>query len=248
MIRTISTLLILQSFLIPTSAYALADQGLSSVMSIIDLAIEKINNQSSQTENADPEQVKKDQQAASGTIVNLSRTLGKLSYSRLQCGQAEVLAEFTQRVQQLPQDFRDPMRDAFQEGFEQGKKETPLLSEDECARLTESRSRGNKEVEAKVDGVEKTTQEASPEPEPEPVAEEDPKLKQLRIAELSGQLAYRRKFCGDNKVVNRDFNEVISQMPEEYQEEAKVSYWKGYKHGKRLNKGLTLDKCFPDYK
>ncbi len=242
MIRSVSILLILQFFLIPTSAHALADQGLSSIMSIIDLAIEKINNQSSQNENADPEQVKKDQQAASGTIVNLSRTLGKLSYSRLQCGQAEVLAEFTQRVQQLPQDFRDPLRDAFQEGFEQGKKETPLLSEDECARLTESRSRGNKEVDAKVDGVEQAKPEAAP--EPEPVVAQDPKLKQLRIAELSGQLAYRRKFCGNNKVISRDFNEVISQMPEEYQEEAKVSYWKGYKHGKRLNKGLTQAKCY----
>ncbi len=242
MIRTISILLILQSFLIPTSAYALADQGLSSIMSIIDLAIEKINSQAVPNENADPEQVKKDQQAATGTIVNLSRTLGKLSYSRLQCGQAEVLAEFTQRVQQLPQDFRDPMRDAFQEGFEQGKKETPLLSEDECARLTKSRSRGSKEVDAKVDSVEQAKPESAP--EPEPVMAEDPKLKQLRIAELSGQLAYRRKFCGDKQVISRDFNEVISQMPKEIQEEAKASYWKGYKHGRRLNKGLTQAQCY----
>jgi predicted secreted protein len=241
MIRTISILLILQSFLIPTSAYALADQGLSSVMSIIDLAIEKYKSQTAQNENADPEQVKKDQKTATDTVVNLSRTLGKLSYSRLQCGQAEVLAEFTQRVQQLPQDFRDPMRDAFQEGFEQGKKETPLLSEDECARLTESRTRGDKAVQPKVDGVEETKPEAKP--EPEPVVAEDPKFKQLRIAELSGQLAYRRKFCGDKKVISRDFNEVIAQMPEEIQEEAKASYWKGYKHGKRLNKGLTKAKC-----
>ncbi len=241
MIRTISILLILQSFLIPTSAHALADQGLSSIMSIIDLAIVKINSQAEQSDNVDPEQLKKDQQAATGTVVNLSRTLGKLSYSRLQCGQAEVLAEFTKRVQQLPPDFRDPMRDAFQEGFEQGKKETPLLSEDECARLTESRSRGEKAADAKVDGVEEAKPE--PEPEPEPVVAEDPKFKQLRIAELSGQLAYRRKFCGDKKVVSRDFNEVIAQMPEEIQEEAKASYWKGYKHGKRLNKGLTKAKC-----
>jgi predicted secreted protein len=241
MIRTISILLILQSFLIPASAYALADQGLSSVMSIIDLAIEKYKSQTAQNENADPEQVKKDQKTATDTVVNLSRTLGKLSYSRLQCGQAEVLAEFTQRVQQLPQDFRDPMRDAFQEGFEQGKKETPLLSEDECARLTESRTRGDKAVQPKVDGVEETKPEAKP--EPEPVVAEDPKFKQLRIAELSGQLAYRRKFCGDKKVISRDFNEVIAQMPEEIQEEAKASYWKGYKHGKRLNKGLTKAKC-----
>jgi predicted secreted protein len=241
MIRTISILLILQAFLIPTSAFALADQGLSSVMSIIDIAIEKINKQAEPDENADPEQVKKDQQAATATVVNLSRTLGKLSFSRLQCGQADVLAEFTKRVQQLPQDYRDPMRDAFQEGFEQGKKETPLLSEDECARLTESRTRGDKEVQAKVDGVDEAKPE--PEPEPEPVVAEDPKIKQMRIAELTGQLAYKRKFCGDKKVTTRDFNEVISQMPEEYQEEAKVSYWKGYKHGKRLNKGLTKAKC-----
>ena len=241
MMRTLSILLIFHAFLLPTSAHALQDQGLSSVMSIIDRAIEEFNSKVEQTADSDKEQIKKNQQTATGTVVNLSRTLGKLSYSRLQCGQAEVLAEFTQRVQQLPQDFRDPMRDAFQEGFEQGKKETPLLSEDECARLTESRTRGDKAVEEKVDAGDDAQQK--PEPEPEPVKIEDPKLKQMRIAELSGQLAYRRKFCGDNKVVSRDFNEVIAQMPEEYQEEAKVSYWKGYKHGKRLNKGLTRDKC-----
>lgn len=242
MIRTISILLILQTFLWSSAAQAIQDQGLSAVLTIIDSAIESYNAKPDAGTDVSEEALKVKQKTATDKVVNLSRTLGKLSYSRLQCGQAEVLAEFTQRVQQLPEDFRDPMRDAFQDGFEQGKKETPLLSEDECARLTQSRERGNKEVEAKVQGV----QEEAPQekkPEPKPVVVEDPKLKQLRIVELTGQLAYRSKFCGDKRVVTRDFNEVINKIPEEYQAEAKEAYWKGYKHGKRLNKGLTLDKC-----
>jgi len=243
MIRTIPIALILLSFLWPHSALALEDQGLSSVMSIIDRAIEEFVSKSAEQgeQDADGEQAGKARETAAATVVNLSRTLGNLSYSRLQCGQAEVLDEFTRRVQQLPEDLRDPMRDAFQQGFDQGKAETPLLSEDECARLTQSRTRAEKEADAKVEGVEPEAEEEVAEPEPEPV--EDPRLRHMRIAELSGQLAYKRKFCGDKKVVNRDFNEVIARMPQEYQEEAKVSYWKGYKRGKRLNKGLTKDRC-----
>ena len=84
------------------------------------------------------------------TVVNLSRTLGTLSYSRLQCGQAEVLSEFTQRVQLMPEVSRDPMRDAFQEGFDKSKDETQLLSADECDRLTRSRVRTETVDEANV--------------------------------------------------------------------------------------------------
>lgn len=222
---------------------ALRDQGLSSVMDIIDRAIEQFQAPPSE-EPLSEEEKAKTTAAATATVVNLSKTLGKLSYSRLQCGQADVLAEFTRRVQRMPVDYRDPMRDAFQEGFDQSKAETPLLSEDECERLTQSRTRSDKDVEAKV--------KEDPETQPEeaqttqPKAEEpseDPKMKHLRIAELSGQLAFRRKFCGDDKVVTRDFNEVIHKMPDYYQDDAKKAYWKGYQHGKRLNKGFTRDQC-----
>lgn len=244
MIKTASIVLIYLSFLLPGSTYALQDQGLSSIMDIIDKAIDEFNVKTEEQQGSE-EEIQKANEAASTTVVNLSRTLGKLSYSRLQCGQADVLAEFTQRVQKMPQDFRDSMRDAFQEGFDKSKAETALLSEDECNRLTQSRTRGDKQVEANISDENKR----KPEEEKEvvkkaPKPAEDPRLKHLRVAELSGQLAYRRKFCGDNKVVTRDFNEVISKMPNEFQEEAKLSYWKGYKHGKRLNKGLNRDKCY----
>lgn len=244
MIKTASIVLIYLSFLFPGSAFALQDQGLSSIMDIIDRAIDEFNVKTEEQQGSDEEKQKMSQ-AASATVINLSRTLGKLSYSRLQCGQADVLAEFTQRVQKMPQDFRDPMRDGFQEGFDKSKAETPLLSEDECNRLTQSRTRGEKQVDANISEEKKRkTEEENKIVEKAPVPAEDPKLKHMRIAELSGQLAYRRKYCGDNKVVSRDFNEVISKMPEEFQELAKKSYWKGYKHGKRLNKGLNKDNCY----
>lgn len=241
--RIVSILLICQLFLIPGSVIAMQDQGLSSIMSIIDKAVEAFNIKVEDQQGTE-EEVQQKLKSASSTIVNLSRTLGKLSYSRLQCGQADVLAEFTQRVQKMPQDFRDSMRDAFQEGFDKSKAETPLLSDDECERLTQSRTLSEKEGEA--DNEEGDTDKADKKDEKiveKPKPEVDPKLKHLRIAELSGQLAYKRKFCGDKKVVSRDFSEVISKMPEEFQVEAKVSYWKGYKHGKRLNKNLTKASC-----
>lgn len=239
MTRFLSILLICQIFLMPIPVLALEDQGLSSIMSIIDKAVDEFKVKISAPEGTDEEK-QEATKSASATIVNLSRTLGKLSYSRLQCGQADVLAEFTQRVQNMPADFRDPMRDAFQLGFDKSKAETALLSEDECERLTQSRTLGEKEIEANVeevaeDKIEKVVKK------PKPVV--DPRLKQLRIAELSGQLAYKRKFCGDDKVVTRDFNEVIAKMPEEYQADAKTSYWKGYKHGKRLNASLSKEDC-----
>ena len=118
----------------------LQDQGLNSIMLIIDKAIEELNAQP-----ADDEAGAEAVENATRTIVNLSRTLGTLSYSRLQCGEASVLAEFTQRVQLMPDESRDSMRDAFQEGFDKSKEETTLLSQDECERLTRSRNRGEQE-------------------------------------------------------------------------------------------------------
>lgn len=137
--------------------------------------------------------------------------------------------------------MRDPMRDAFQKGFDKSKDETPLLSADECERLTQSRNLGEKKLEA---NVKEEPAEKVKEVEKKPELVTDPKLKHLRVAELSGQLAYKRKFCGDKQVVTRDFNEVIKSMPPEFQEEAKISYWKGYKHGKRLNENLTQGQCY----
>ena len=72
---------------------------------------------------------------------------------------------------------------------------------------------------------------------------EEPKLRHLRIAELSGQLAYKRKICEGDDVFTRDYNAFMETVPEEYQEEVKTIYWKGYKHGKRLNPNLTSDGC-----
>ena len=63
------------------------------------------------------------------------------------------------------------------------------------------------------------------------------------VAELSGQLAYKRRICQDEKVFNRDYNEYLESVPEEYREEVKSAYWKGFKHGKRLNKNLTKASC-----
>ena len=223
----------------------LKDQGLSSIMDIIDKAIAELDQQAGEsTADIDPADLENVLKNASNTVISLSRTLGTLSYSRLQCGQAEVLSEFTQRVQLMPDESRDPMRDAFQEGFDKSKEETTLLSEDECQRLTRSRIRTETTEQANVQ-QENTT--AVDEPVVEEVVEElpaeDPKFRHLRVAELSGQLAYKKRFCADEKVFNRDYNEYLESIPEEYREEVKTAYWKGYKHGKRLNKNLTQDSC-----
>lgn len=227
----------------PFSVYAeLQDQGLNSIMQIIDRAIEESNQTGEARENESEQEAANRQASANATIINLSRTLGTLSFSRLQCGEASVLAEFTQRVLLVAEENRDAMRNAFQEGFDKTKDETELLSEDECRRLTESRQRSETAEVANV--VEDPNQKQSgpaQEAEPEPV--EDPKFRLLRIAELSGQLAYKREFCDGKKVFNRDYNEYISSVPEDYQEEVKTAYWKGYKHGKRLNKNLTKSQC-----
>jgi len=227
--------------LLPFGARAeLQDQGLNSIMEIIDKAIAELNQQAPGDGKAiDPAVLEN----ATGTIVNLSRTLGTLSYSRLQCGEAGVLAEFTQRVQQMPDESRDAMRDAFQEGFDKSKEETPLLSQDECERLTRSRKRSEAEPDANVADDKTKAAEQPVEEVVEELPPEEPKFRHLRIAELTGQLAYRRKFCEDEKVFNRDYNEYLESIPVEYREEVKAAYWKGYQHGKRLNKNLTRDKC-----
>ncbi len=222
----------------------LVDQGLNSIMEIIDKAIAELNQQTpADGSEIDPALLEN----ATGTVVNLSRTLGTLSYSRLQCGEASVLAEFTQRVQQMPDESRDSMRDAFQEGFDKSKEDTPLLSADECERLTRSRKRSEIGTEANVVEDETGGKSKAVAPSEEDVVvelpPEDPKFRHLRIAELSGQLAYRRKFCEDEKVFNRDYNEYLESIPEEYREAVKTSYWKGYKRGKRLNKNLTRAQC-----
>ncbi len=235
--------LLLTVCLLPGARAELRDQGLNSIMLIIDKAIAELAqppaDDGSETDPAAGEN-------AVAAIVNLSRTLGTLSYSRLACGEAGVLAEFTQRVQQMPDENRDAMRDAFQEGFDKSKEDTPLLSQDECERLTRSRNRNESESEANVKQEQTRTAgapEAAPEPEEVAAPPEEPKLRHLRIAEMSGQLAYKRRFCEDEKVFNRDYNEYLESVPEDFREEVKEAYWKGYKHGKRLNKFLTGEQC-----
>jgi predicted secreted protein len=217
------------------------DQGLQSIMDIIDKANAELNQQVEDGAETDPAALEN----AASTIVSLSRTLGTLSYSRLQCGEATVLAEFTQRVQLMPDATRDPMRDAFQEGFDKSKDETPILSQDECERLTRSRKRSESQVDAnvKADKVGSTATKPGAEEVEEELSSEDPKFRHLRVAELTGQLAYKRKFCEDETVFNRDYNEYLESIPSEYREEVKTAYWKGYKHGKRLHKYLAREQC-----
>ena len=118
-------LILAGSGIAPVVQAELQDQGLKSIMDIIDKAIGELAEQAAA--ESDPAALEGALTNATSTVVNLSRTLGNLSYSRLQCGQAEVLSEFTQRVQLMPEQSRDPMRDAFQEGFDKSKDETPLL-------------------------------------------------------------------------------------------------------------------------
>jgi hypothetical protein len=233
--------LLMLSSLSFTARAEIRDQGLQSIMDIIDKAIAELNQKVEDGVEADPAALKN----ASSTVVNLSRTLGTLSYSRLQCGEAAVLAEFTQRVQLMPDATRDPMRDAFQEGFDKSKEETPILSQDECERLTRSRKRSESEADANVNAEQSDTKVAEPSVEEveEVLPPEDPKFRHLRVAELTGQLAYKHKFCEDEAVFTRDYNEYLESIPEEYREDVKTAYWKGYKHGKRLHKNLTREQC-----
>ena len=220
------------------------DQGLNSILLIIDKAIEDMSRVSDNSSDEDSIDITNERENAAATVVNLSKTLGNLSYSRLQCGEAAVLSEFTQRVQRVPEESRDAMRDAFQQGFDKSKLETKLLSEDECKRLTQSRIRAEKIEESNVDEPEdKQSTQAEKQAEVEEVIDKSPKLRYLRIAEISGQLAFKTKFCHSKKVFNRDYNEFIESVPEDYLEEVKEAYWKGYKHGKRINKNLTEDQC-----
>ena len=214
----------------------LQDQGLNSMLQIIDKAIEDLNTDLDQ-EGYDIGVVEN----AASAVNTLSRTLGTLSYSRLQCGQAEVLAEFTQRVQKVPEENRNAMRDAFQEGFDKSKKETELLSDDECKRLTESRTRKEVEDEVLVDVDEEpeaAAEQVAKQPDPD-----EPRKRQIRIAELSGQLAFKTKICEGDEVFTRDYNAFMETVPEEFQQEVKDTYWKGYKHGRRMNPNLTPDSC-----
>ena len=237
------TLTLLLSMYCAGAAAELQDQGLNSIMEIIDKAIAELQQEVPEGGGEiDPAVLEN----ATATIVNLSRTLGTLSFSRLQCGEAGVLAEFTQRVQQMPDESRDAMRDAFQEGFDKSKEETKLLSQDECERLTASRARREAEKEVNVKPPEETSRAAAAQAEQKKAEEkpaEDPKLRHLRVAELSGQLAYRRKLCEDEKVFNRDYNEYLESVPREYREDAKAAYWKGYQRGRRLNQNFTPEQC-----
>jgi hypothetical protein len=239
-LKLLLALLILSSLSLAARA-EIQDQGLQSIMDIIDKAIAELNQKVEDGVEADPAALEN----ASITIVNLSRTLGTLSYSRLQCGEAAVLAEFTQRVQLMPDATRDPMRDAFQEGFDKSKEETPILSQDECERLTRSRKRSESEAEANVNAEKSDAKVAEPSVEEveEVLPPEDPKFRHLRVAEMTGQLAYKHKFCEDETVFTRDYNEYLESIPEEYREDVKTAYWKGYKHGKRLHKNLTREQC-----
>jgi predicted secreted protein len=238
-------LILAGSGIAPAAQAELQDQGLKSIMDIIDKAIGELAEQAAA--DSDPEALEAALTNATSTVVNLSRTLGNLSYSRLQCGQAEVLSEFTQRVQLMPEQSRDPMRDAFQEGFDKSKDETPLLSADECERLTRSRVRTETVDDTNVvedkSKPSSAAKKAAGEEVEEVISPEDPKFGHLRVAELSGQLAFKTRFCQDEKVFNRDYNEYLESVPEEYREEVKATYWKGYKHGQRMNKKLTQEQC-----
>jgi hypothetical protein len=240
-IRKLLFALIILSSLSFTARTEIQDQGLQSIMDIIDKAIAELNQKVEDGVEADPAALEN----ASSTVISLSRTLGTLSYSRLQCGEAAVLAEFTQRVQLMPDATRDPMRDAFQEGFDKSKEETPILSQDECERLTRSRKRSERQDDANVKTDQTKTEVAEPSVEEveEVLPSEAPKFRHLRVAELTGQLAYKHKFCEDETVFTRDYNEYLESIPEEYREEVKTAYWKGYKHGKRLHKNLTREQC-----
>jgi predicted secreted protein len=230
---------ILLSLLLTTPAYAeLNDQGLNSIISIIDKAIDTLS-----VEKEDGKTPAKDETEVSNSIlVNMAKTLGKLSFSRLQCGEATVLGEFTKRVQLAPEQYQNLMRVAFQEGFDKSKADTKLLSDDECKRLTESRQLKAEVVEDKVKAPKKI---AEKEKKKETEAE-DPSLKHMRLAYMAGQFAYKKKFCGNKGIINKDFNEIMSSMPKEMQKEGKKTYWKGYKQGKRMNKNLTKDDCLSE--
>jgi predicted secreted protein len=214
----------------------LQDQGLDSMLQLVDKAIEDLN--------MDPDQEGYDilvVENAASSINRLSRMLGTLSYSRLQCEQLGILSEFAERVQKVPEKNGNAMRDAFDEGLDKSIEESVLLSDDECKRLTKSRTRDEVVDESMVD-VDEEAEVAAEEVVEEPDLDE-PRKRLMRIAELSGQLAFKTMFCDGKQVFTRDYNEFMETVPEEFQQEVKDTYWKGYKHGKRMNPYLTADAC-----
>ncbi len=229
---------------LPFSSHAeLQDQGLNSVIVIIDKAISVINNEELKADDENAESASISIEQAITKVVNMSNVLGSLSFSRLQCKETDVLSEFTLRVQQIQQqEIQNAMREAFDEGFEKSSKNTALMSEDECARLTLSRKITKTLAEPDTDEEQKKPQVEEKVVEQE-LPPEEPKLRHLRIAELSGQLAYKRKVCDGDKVFTRDYNAFFKSVPEEYLQQVKAIYWKGYQHGKRLNLNLTSDDC-----
>lgn len=232
--KNLITPILLALLLIVPAHAELNDQGLNSIISIIDKAIDTLALEKTDDKNVEETAV------SNSVLVNMARTLGKLSFSRLQCGEASVLGEFSKRVQAAPQAYQNLMRIAFQEGFDKSKATTKFMSDDECKRLIESRKIKTEVVKAKLKAPkERLVEEKEAEEDPE----EDPSLKYMRIAHLMGQFAYKKKFCGDNKIFNKDFNEITSNMPNDMQKKGKESYWKGYKQGERMNKNLTLDQC-----
>lgn len=229
------------AFLSTATHAELNDQGLNSIISIIDKAIISLKTPpvDGDAKTDDKDSADKEIDLSNSVIVNMAKTLGKLSFSRLQCGEANVLGEFTKRVQSAPEAYQNLMRVAFQEGFDKSKSETKLLSDDECKRLTESRQLKAKKVDDKVKAPKQKIAKEVIEPE----VEEDPALKHMRLAHMAGQFAYKKKFCGDKKIINKDFNDIIANMPKEMQKDGKKSYWKGYNQGKRMNKNLSLERC-----
>ncbi len=220
---------------------ALNDQGLNSIISIIDTAISalptaQVGDKTSSESTKTNEEIATD--LSNSTIVNMARTLGKLSFSRLQCGEASVLGEFTKRVQAVPKAYQNLMRNAFQDGFDKSRTTSKLLSDDECKRLTESRQLKAEVAEDKIKAPTKETVK-----EEQPKAVEDPSLQHMRLAHMTGQFAYKRKYCGDKNIVTQDYNSIIAGMPKDIQKKGREAYWKGFQQGKRMNKYLTLDNC-----
>ncbi len=99
-LKLLLTLFVLSSLSFAARA-ELMDQGLKSIMDIIDKAIVELGQEAPEDGTELDAGVLEN---ASNTVISLSRTLGTLSYSRLQCGEASVLAEFTQRVLLMPEE------------------------------------------------------------------------------------------------------------------------------------------------
>lgn len=227
------------------SAQSLNDQGLDSLLAIIDKATQTALKPESNNEANNNQEGTTDSAAAAAialkTVVNLSRTLGRLGYSRLQCGETGVLSEFTKRVQLLPTETREAMRAAFQEGFDRSKGETELISEDQCERLRQSRSLGAQQAKEAAEANVETSRKATPKktaPKVEQVkTPEEEQQRYMRIAQITGQLASRHQLCGDKAALQKLYREMMQGIPKDFKADAKKSYSEGLKHGQRLNKG-----------